>query len=341
MKSIKKRIIVIILTLILCSTSTIIIPYKTTVVSASETEGVSLDNDLIRRITENMSNVIYDAYDDNDLRKGRAFGSKGEHYAADYLYNEMVNIGLSNVQKDKIEDVPGSDDLIQAIRDGDGNLTTKLDVIELGGTLNNSGYVSSVDCYISPRWNDSINNASYDKNLLTHNFTYNNLKIIQAEDYTCNDSFLKNVYIDLPPIRPLIPENLPFFNNIQDYKILRNLTKEMEDEFEEYYDFTFDAIDPDNPNTFPSFLSSIDNVSGGFVFIEEYPKFHPTIQELPSLENHDNYCELYIWTLLVKRKYDELRMRAWAKTYPTCKGLIWYDYLDDAYDTGQKGSYHP
>jgi len=213
MKSIKKRIIVIILTLILCSTSTIIIPYKTTVVSASETEGVSLDNDLIRRITENMSNVIYDAYDDNDLRKGRAFGSKGEHYAADYLYNEMVNIGLSNVQKDKIEDVPGSDDLIQAIRDGDGNLTTKLDVIELGGTLNNSGYVSSVDCYISPRWNDSINNASYDKNLLTHNFTYNNLKIIQAEDYTCNDSFLKNVYIDLPPIRPLIPENLPFAGN--------------------------------------------------------------------------------------------------------------------------------
>ena len=47
---------------------------------------IGLDLEFVHEISENLSNVIYDAYDDGELQKGRAFGSKGEHYAAEYLF---------------------------------------------------------------------------------------------------------------------------------------------------------------------------------------------------------------------------------------------------------------
>jgi len=74
--------------IILCITSLIFVQNDTTIVNASEQDGdidFILSSNLIHRVTENLSNVVYTAYADSELRKGRAFGSKGEHYAADYL----------------------------------------------------------------------------------------------------------------------------------------------------------------------------------------------------------------------------------------------------------------
>ena len=52
----------------------------------------STDLQLICEVTENLSNIIFDAYEDGELQKGRAFGSKGEHYAADYIVSLLTNI---------------------------------------------------------------------------------------------------------------------------------------------------------------------------------------------------------------------------------------------------------
>ena len=84
------KIEVAVITFILCTTAVSIIHRNTPNVAAYEIEGEGcyiLSTDMIHRVTENLSNVIYTAYDEGELRKGRAFGSKGEHYAADYLYD--------------------------------------------------------------------------------------------------------------------------------------------------------------------------------------------------------------------------------------------------------------
>ena len=57
-----------------------------------DSNGLSLDINFIINITQNLSSVIFDAYEEGELQKGRAFGTKGEHYAADYLYDLIVSI---------------------------------------------------------------------------------------------------------------------------------------------------------------------------------------------------------------------------------------------------------
>ncbi|MCX6666031.1 MAG: PKD domain-containing protein [Euryarchaeota archaeon] len=339
MKLIQKKLKAVITAVLLCATSIIII-HNNSDVAASETGGGSflLSSDMIHRVTENLSNMIYTAYNDGEFRKGRSFGSKGEHYSADYIENEMSQIGLSNVHKEQITNVPNSDIMISNLRAGDGNLTTKLDIQNLGCSLNDSGNVQSVDCYISPRWNDSIHDKNYDKNLLTYNCSNDNLHIVKAENYTCTDEFLQNVTVG---ITPLVWQNIGYFNNFQDARLVLNISGAMEEEFQQAYNFDFDTINPNIPSTFPSFLKDEPVPQGNFTFIEECPKNNPNIMELPSLEGHEHYSELYQWTLVVRSTYDKLRMKAWYDCYPSCKGLIWYDYTSNSYDTGFMGTYLP
>jgi len=94
-EKIQDKLKTILVTIILCTTSVIIIQNNTTNVTASEPEEDSsyiLSTDLIHRVTENLSNIIYTAYDEDELPKGRAFGTKGERYAADYLVSLLTNI---------------------------------------------------------------------------------------------------------------------------------------------------------------------------------------------------------------------------------------------------------
>jgi len=89
------KIEVAVITFILCTTAVSIIQRNIPNVAASEQggdNGFILSSEMIHRVTENLSNMVYTAYDDGELRKGRAFGSKGEHYAADYLVSPLTNI---------------------------------------------------------------------------------------------------------------------------------------------------------------------------------------------------------------------------------------------------------
>lgn len=126
----ERKLSAIFVTLLMCLTAIVIVPHNNDVKADTGSGGNSeLDAQFIHRITENLSNVIYNAYSDGELQKGRAFGSKGEHYAADYIYNEMNQIGLSNLQKDRIGNIP---DDVTAI---DDCITLTPRVIPIGGQL--------------------------------------------------------------------------------------------------------------------------------------------------------------------------------------------------------------
>jgi hypothetical protein len=74
-------------------------------VEANPGEGGGNDNNYnlnytyMWKVTEEMSEVIYKAYSGNDIRKGRAFGTKGEEFAADLIRDEFTSLGLSDVTK--------------------------------------------------------------------------------------------------------------------------------------------------------------------------------------------------------------------------------------------------
>ena len=67
-------------------------------------EGIGLDYDFMWfNITENLSNVVHDdsiwGYGDEVIRMGRAFGTKGDNYTANYLKDEMNQMDLEDVTK--------------------------------------------------------------------------------------------------------------------------------------------------------------------------------------------------------------------------------------------------
>jgi len=311
---------------------------------ASSEEDYYLDTEYIYNITKDLSDIINNTfiYPPGTLAKGRAYGSEGERFAArEIIKPQMINLGLDNVTLEPITDI--TDENAKKVIEGtgaSGNLTAHMDVHAMGLTLNHSGNKTPVDCFITSIDNQSINRTNY---------TFYDLKIIKAENYTCTDDFLQNVTVSGPckvVKLPLIRELFPEIDQWQDFKcdffaaFWDNLTDNMTDQFQNYYNFTFDGIDSDNNSTYPSFLTPIENVSNGFVFFEENPLFNPDIQQLPSLEEDPSFNEMYIWTLMVKHIYRHLRLRAWNETYPTLRGLIQFDYDNDSHNTAE-GSVWP
>ena len=107
----KRKISVFIIVMILCMSSVVIfntnIDVKANGGGGEEEGDIGLNFTYIKNITEKLSNVIFDAYSPGDLRKGRYFGSDGEHYAAiNILKDSMENdIGLTDVTLEQIENL--------------------------------------------------------------------------------------------------------------------------------------------------------------------------------------------------------------------------------------------
>lgn len=366
-----KKISILFVMLLLVLSAIAIVPQDRIVEADTCPPIYPIDNQYIEEITEDLSDIIITSYGEGELAKGRYFGSKGEQDAAEYLADEMADLGLYDPTKDYYADEPYLEKienisvpkmrvrywlLKNFVLPEGGDLTKFLEVTDRGLIVNNSTNASSVDCYISPRWNETKEKKSEDIEKLTYNFNHTGLKVIRAENYTCNDSFLSNVRVGTLSGKILkgwnvTAENISLCNNYP-LSTLIPLKVSMRKAFEDYYGFNFSTgilgkkgIDSDDPDTWPSFLSPIEDVDNGFVFIEEYPNFHPNILELPSLEDggpgSEDYNEMYLWSLTARREYYNLRMRAWYRAYPECKGLIWYDYLDNAYDTGNTGVHLP
>lgn len=95
-----------------------------------------LDLQYIYNITENLSNIIFTEYDEGEIAKGRAFGTKGEHKAAEILYENMTKLGL-HTWMEQIHNTINHP-----------ALTHKLEVLDKKLKLNGK----NVDCYIAPVW---------------------------------------------------------------------------------------------------------------------------------------------------------------------------------------------
>ncbi len=97
----KVKVLIIIGILIL---SCIVLTNEKSIVEATPPEDIELDYQYIYNITENLSNVIFNAYNEyngEDIAKGRAFGTKGEKYARDIIIKpEMINLNLYNPSLD-------------------------------------------------------------------------------------------------------------------------------------------------------------------------------------------------------------------------------------------------
>jgi len=118
-----------------------------------------LDVDYIYNITENLSYIIFREYDEEngEIAKGREFGTKGEHKAADIIYENMTKLGLY-VWKEQIKNTPGNP-----------RLTYKLEVVDYKLKVNDT----NVDCYIAPAW--IAPRGQDDK--LNCTFSYNGVKV--------------------------------------------------------------------------------------------------------------------------------------------------------------------
>jgi len=218
-----------------------------------------LDLEYIYNLTENLSNIIFTEYNESagEIAKGRAFGSKGEHKAAEILYGNMTKLGL-DTKYEKINNTKEKP-----------FLTTKIDKKEIGLSIYNKtshNLHNVTDFYNSGRWNFTginyiledlkakkpligfliekliksylfIVNGTVDQRLnlydfdrLNYNFSYKGLKVLRKpSDY----SLIKDIARGIKNNEPFVyigndydftewePENLTFNGFI--YKIIFKL----------------------------------------------------------------------------------------------------------------------
>lgn len=134
-----------------------------------DNSGKMLDGWFIYNITAALSNIIFTVYDtkQGEIPKGRAFGTKGEHHAAEIIAENMTKLGL-HTTIEKLEKRPfhPADDIAH-----------KLEVLEYQVKINGN----PVDCFPAPSW--KLFSESSDE--LNVTFNYSNLKIKRMPDHPC------------------------------------------------------------------------------------------------------------------------------------------------------------
>ena len=136
-----------------------------------------LDMQFIYSITENLSNIIFTEYNESagEIAKGRAFGSKGEHKAAEILEENFSKLGLWTI-KEQIQNIqnPSIPSSIDEIMYPLHELTHAYEVLDYELKITNltSNCNETVDCQISSIEVDPENNPEQ-----IHNHSYKGLKV--------------------------------------------------------------------------------------------------------------------------------------------------------------------
>ena len=262
-----------------------------------------LDYEFIKNLTLDLSNITYP---EGMMYKGRAFGSWGEHNASEILQRYLKNTSYFNDYFDDII-VENITNITESPIIGDGKLTTKLEVIAKRMIIHNRPDNTShmVDCFISPRWNESYFDPKYNRDKLTYNFSYKDIKVVKMFYFNFCD------FINYT------------LERIREPPILGEVCKLLE----KYYNFTFKNIDPKNPETWPSFVQPV-NISGNFVFILENPSFNPNYMK-PWL----NQLKLHALIFGIISKAKLCINYAFWKCYPNMVGTILFDYANNSHNT--------
>jgi len=269
----KRNVFVLFVTLLLTLNTLLVIVPQDNIVKADTTPPIpEIDTGLIYNVTAYLCDIINSEYDPDELAKGRAFGTKGEHKAADYLAYKMTDLDLydpttttypAKSYREKMES-------IDSYYLG-GDLTAKLETLYQNLSINHSSTTTDlVDFYIHPRWNSTLFTEDYDK--LTNNFSHTELRIKKRP---------KTPWLDYS-ICDLINDTL---NDLEDDEIWKNLTLNDFDAFfnavckkiESTYNFTFSDIveNPEKAKDLPWYNDTYWNETGDFVFIDEDPFFNP------------------------------------------------------------------
>ena len=124
-----------------------------------------LDANYIYNISKALSDIIFTEYNESagELAKGRFFGTKGEHKAAEILYENMTKLGLYT-KKEQIKNIE------KKLYPKLSKLTHKIEILEYGLKINNE---TIVDFHIVP----SKNGPRCDPGNLNYNFSYTGLKV--------------------------------------------------------------------------------------------------------------------------------------------------------------------
>ena len=138
-----------------------------------------LDSKYIYNITKALSDIIFTEYNETagELAKGRYFGTKGEHNAAEILYENMTKLGL-NTTMEKIENTPMHP-----------KLTHNIDVLDYGLKINNKT-IESHEFHIVPSKIGPRDNP----NQLDYNFSFIGLKVKRMPKLIIPWAFLNRVF---------------------------------------------------------------------------------------------------------------------------------------------------
>jgi len=171
----------------------------------------------IYNITKALSYIIFTEYNESagEIAKGRYFGTKGEHKAAEILYENMTKLGLYT-WKERIQNIPEKPYIAKPY------IASKIEICERGLTVYDKisrSRIPVADCFVSPKGDftglsiflpyllqdlkerrsilgpiaaklitlllprpNGILNRKYNfyfGERLTHNFSYTNLKVIR------------------------------------------------------------------------------------------------------------------------------------------------------------------
>lgn len=198
----KKKIFVVIVTLLMCLSAIVIIPNDSKVEATSgggdnrEDNSIGLDLEFVWNVTNDLANVVHN-YPDGMIPKGRAFGTWGDIWTANYLKDVMsIDLELENVQKLQIGHIPNSK------RE---NYSTKVEVNDYSLSIYHSDPLCQYPYQNPVPWSEVFPVASAYPNKLiggsvTHNYTFDNVSVYRIIDHSENRN-----------------ENWPFGGTYNDY----------------------------------------------------------------------------------------------------------------------------
>ena len=329
-------------------------------------EPIGFDFDFIKIKTQLLSDTIFRAYSGDDLRKGRYFGSEGEHDAAnkikDIMENELGLYGpipdsnnpyfeqIVNINSSFWRSVPGV------------NLTENTEINSFGLKINNESSNTSLvltdNFHIRPTWNWRLFKSI--KDLLPFDIFFNiMLKNILKFDLDDTDSYHYNMIFNNNWMTKNIsgvnlklvhrPTNFSWFSDVLDYYLdeicnnesivgLASLLLYFLPKFQEYYNFTFGELTPENASIKFEWFDEQWNISDGedFLFIGEDPAYNPNppdtwtdylidiLNKFPLLGKLGAY--------IISQMKQRFELILYNLSMPHCKGLIKYDFNNNTYN---------
>lgn len=348
-----KKISVLLVVSMLVLTSIIIVTNNHDVRATQEPENDPFDYQLIHNVTQYLSWRINQSYDTSELAKGRFFGSKGEHDAANHLAMEMYELHLYDPPDIYLN---SGKSYRQLIVDG---YNTNLEINYRNLTIHHGNETTYLkDFYTTTQWGKI--------SLLPHKLTPD-----KTEYLSNNDANYTNLQIGFLPILNLSRIIDDFFNATftEDFfdKFIDNVTLLDEDQldanittlFEHYYNFSFEDIldHPGNATKLPWYNETLFNgITSDYIAFGENPGFNPNKSWAPGVNFFQKCAQRFInhlkkiagfdippstnemepwwqWFVFNKIKLITKILYAFPNLPHHCRGIILYDYDNHSFDS--------